>query len=94
MPSELLKYTLEELLNGRDGIIVQTQPDTEIMIRVERGKTLVLFPFGNVLETPEQNGHLSAGVVALDELTWKKDSDGHLAAASPPSPAQREKGDG
>lgn len=56
-------YDLAELQGENAGIVIRTQEGTEITIRVERGKTLVLFPFGNVLQSPEIIGHLSTGVL-------------------------------
>ncbi len=67
MSNTVSVYKIDELLRGDNvGIIVQTNKGTDVLIQVEHGKTLVLFPLGNLLETPESNGHLSTGVVALE----------------------------
>lgn len=70
-------YDLSELQGSNAGIIIRTQQGTEISIAVEDGKTLILFPFGNLLLEPEAVGHLSAGVAALPMPRNQEDADLH-----------------
>ena len=55
-------YTLDELCNEHKCISIETQDGVCLSISVEHGVTLVLFPFGNNTERPENFGHLSNGV--------------------------------
>lgn len=63
---QLMSYALDELTKGHSGIIIRTQEGTEVMIRIVDGKTLVTFPFGNRLESPQLIGILSRGVLATE----------------------------
>lgn len=61
----LSSYTLEELAKDTSGIMIETQEGVCLTIRIVDGKTLILFPYGNYLATPETVGHLSAGILVL-----------------------------
>lgn len=56
-------YTLKELEKEHEGILIQTQEGTDVMIRLRHGKTLITLPFGNDFEEPETAGVLSKGML-------------------------------
>lgn len=58
-------YTFDELAKDTSGIMIETQDGVCLTIRIVDGKTLILFPYGNYLATPESVGHLSSGVLVL-----------------------------
>ena len=61
-------YTLDELCNEHKCISIETQDGVHLSISVEHGVTIILFPFGNNTERPENFGYLSKGV-AIKPIT-------------------------
>lgn len=60
---EINAYVLDELCNKHEHIMITTQEGVQLSIFIKNGLTFVLLPFGNEVDTPENYGELSSGIV-------------------------------